>query len=832
MKFGNLFAGSALIKRTLALCIALVLLGSLFVSAYAAELTEEIQPPEEEPAAAVLTYVFLVNGAQYRCVTVGSGETLTRPDDPALDGHSFAGWFTADGMEFTGFGTVAAVEASATVELYGRFAAAEVPAVSEEPPAPQSPVIGEDNEEEPEDKQPAEEPKPEDGGDEAGIENENEEEESAEAPQSLSAAAGQYGFTAQGALPERTAWLSVIALEDGQESLRAAVGSLLGEDIGESYTVYAFDITLIDEDGNSLQPTDGTVSISVSGLELGDIVRVVHVHGAAGAPMRLRAAAVSAAEELSAQADGGVLTFSTGSFSTFYVLSGKTELSPDDWYHTALVDMDQGLSGGKTIYAAPGTVIRFERNYNRSLRWNFSDTPGDGFSGYTVSGGEKHYFPQTTNGNRKHYAYVEISSDAQAGATAVVQCGSGNNSRAVTIIVKAQNDIIREAAEKGSDYPVYIAVIKDSRTLPGEPTVISGAYYFHNGSTWDAGGTYSTNPKALINIEAFIAAATASINDTNTAGVADASGAQTKAVLSGIDYERLLARLVDKNYRDCYAADGTPIKSGFNAAGYEIIPYVVKLQTSSRDKGWHIDFYVKAKEQITLSYDANLPDGKKAENINVPNTVTGGKPLTATVGTAMVGTNGIAVGTTVNCTDGTVLRFTGWNTNADGTGTGYGPGSVITVNENTVLYGQWEESAAAVRIEKLVAGALGDRDREFGFTYKIGDAAPVEFTLKHDDEYTIENVPLGSTVTVTEQDCSQSGYTTSYQIDGADKQNGRTAEFTVSENGNAVVFTNFKDVNPDTGVALDSLPYVLILLAAAAGSAVFLIRRCRKNRED
>ena len=189
MKFGNLFAGSALIKRTLALCIALVLLGSLFVSAYAAELTEEIQPPEEEPAAAVLTYVFLVNGAQYRCVTVGSGETLTRPDDPVLDGHSFAGWFTADGMEFTGFGTVAAFEASATVELYGRFVAAEVPAVSEEPPAPQSPVIGEDNEEEPEDKQPAEEPKPEDGGDEAGIENENEEEESAEAPQCLSATA-------------------------------------------------------------------------------------------------------------------------------------------------------------------------------------------------------------------------------------------------------------------------------------------------------------------------------------------------------------------------------------------------------------------------------------------------------------------------------------------------------------------------------------------------------------------------------------------------------------------------------------------------------------------
>ena len=265
----------------------------------------------------------------------------------------------------------------------------------------------------------------------------------------------------------------------------------------------------------------------------------------------------------------------------------------------------------------------------------YTGTPGDWFSGYTVSGGEKHYFPQTTNGNGKHYAYVEISSDAQAGATAVVQCGSGNNSRAVTIIVKTQNNIIREAAEKGSDYPVYIAVIKDSRTLPGEPTVISGAYYFHNGRTWASGGTYSTNPKTLINIEAFIAAATASINDTNTAGVADASGALTKAVLIGIDYAALLRQLVNSNYSDCCAADGTQIKSGFNAADYEIIPYVVKLQTSSQDKGWHIDFYVKAKEQITLSYDANLPDGKKVENINVPNTVTGGKPLTATVGTAV-----------------------------------------------------------------------------------------------------------------------------------------------------------------------------------------------------
>ena len=61
---------------------------------------------------------------------------------------------------------------------------------------------------------------------------------------------------------------------------------------------------------------------------------------------------------------------------------------------------------------------------------------------------------------------------------------------------------------------------------------------------------------SLIDIEAFIAAATASINDTNTAGVADVSGAQTKAVLIGIDYAALLRQLVNNNYSDCCAADG------------------------------------------------------------------------------------------------------------------------------------------------------------------------------------------------------------------------------------------------------------------------------------
>ena len=46
-----------------------------------------------------------------------------------------------------------------------------------------------------------------------------------------------------------------------------------------------------------------------------------------------------------------------------------------------------------------------------------------------------------------------------------------------------------------------------------------------------------------------------------------------------------------------------------------------------------------------------------------------------------------------------------------------------------------------------------------------------------------------------------------------------------------IVFTNTKNVVPDTGVILDSLPYVLILAVVALGAAGVVIRR-RRSRED
>ena len=60
---------------------------------------------------------------------------------------------------------------------------------------------------------------------------------------------------------------------------------------------------------------------------------------------------------------------------------------------------------------------------------------------------------------------------------------------------------------------------------------------------------------------------------------------------------------------------------------------------------------------------------------------------------------------------------------------------------------------------------------------------------------------------------------------------GLVATVTIDKDKETVTFINHKDAHPDTGVLLDSLPYIMIIACVAAIGAFIVIRR-RKNRED
>ena len=149
-------------------------------------------------------------------------------------------------------------------------------------------------------------------------------------------------------------------------------------------------------------------------------------------------------------------------------------------------------------------------------------------------------------------------------------------------------------------------------------------------------------------------------------------------------------------------------------------------------------------------------------------------------------------------------------------------------------------------ISKTVGGNMGDQSKEFAFTatlsgedytfdgvtYSInngetqsaGTGTECTFNLRHGDSITFIALPIGATFTVTETSYADSGYVTT--VDG---ETGSSKTITLAETNSGIAFVNRKDVTVDTGVLLDTLPYILILGVVAVG-AVLLIKK-RRNRD-
>lgn len=141
----------------------------------------------------------------------------------------------------------------------------------------------------------------------------------------------------------------------------------------------------------------------------------------------------------------------------------------------------------------------------------------------------------------------------------------------------------------------------------------------------------------------------------------------------------------------------------------------------------------------------------------------------------------------------------------------------------------------SITVSKVVEGSMGDRQKDFGFTYSytLNDTVAGGFTLKHEGTFVLPNLPVGTRVTIAETDYTgdNGGYTTSWVVnEGAESTVGLQAELTIVEGENKVVFTNHKEARPDTGIVTDSLPYIVILACVVAIGAVVIVRR--RGRRD
>lgn len=131
-------------------------------------------------------------------------------------------------------------------------------------------------------------------------------------------------------------------------------------------------------------------------------------------------------------------------------------------------------------------------------------------------------------------------------------------------------------------------------------------------------------------------------------------------------------------------------------------------------------------------------------------------------------------------------------------------------------------------IKKQVEGNMGSWNKQFAFTTSYGDGNKTA-NLVHDGtaEYT---VPYGATVTVTENPDGYKLETIAVQpttVTTTNVDNG--ASFIMPDEDVTIIFTNSNKAEVDTGILLDSLPYVLILALVAVALVVWFARRRRDD---
>ena len=199
--------------------------------------------------------------------------------------------------------------------------------------------------------------------------------------------------------------------------------------------------------------------------------------------------------------------------------------------------------------------------------------------------------------------------------------------------------------------------------------------------------------------------------------------------------------------------------------------------------------------------------------------------------------------------DGTVYTFKGWYTDENCTQKADFVNG--TISADTTFYAKYVPASANLTVTKTVTGKLGDTNKAFTFTItkadgtsanitdanveiSEADSAKVEwlrngkFTLKDGASITFKNLPSGQ-YKVVEDNYSGEKYETSYVVDSGTPVNGQEASVTIGTDAKQINFTNHRTLEPDLGVLLDTLPYIVILAVVAGGVALLTLRKRRKE---
>ena len=623
--------------------------------------------------------------------------------------------------------------------------------------------------------------------------------------------------------------------------------NLYTEQGGKMDAFMGFQIAPKDAAGNVVQP-NGPVTVTITGLgELGlDALPNVKV---------LHQKADNTIETLDASYNNGVLTFQTTSFSPFVIAYAEDEQKPED----KAVTVDTSSTAVSVMVGATKT-LNGGGGYNDQWRqwtgWNHS---------WTITSGSD-LIKLTANYNVAYITGKVLGDGVQVKHTYSGWYGNYEETYNISVTkTKAAVYFLSSPAGKPeSNDTQYWSPDTDTSTWLADIHV--------NGATWQQVDGIDKN--IISNVGSYIDF----WPNSSTGGdswVLERNGVNKDAFTAILDsmwdnYKTDIAKELNIAPSDLKKEDISKIT---------LKAYKISRNNSNTDNQFfHIDctidvvsassfatkFWVKYPGNNGTDTDYRLVDtAVYRPNSSVNNTKVVNQEDNA---------GNIAVPLTMT-KDGVTYRLTGWYPE-NSTGGAYDATTKFELisswehtptqaelGDGTVnFYAHYEPISANLTVSKTVTGLLGDHHQQF--TFRIvdadGNAVPLtkenitvnidnvnaddqtkvglinngtdgKFTLVSGASVTIKN--LAGNYKIVEE--TVTGYETKWQLDAENEVlNSTEASVTMSGTDRTLAFTNHRSIIPDTGVILDTLPYIVILAVVVGGGVMLFLRKRRKDDED